>query len=162
VTSRDLIDMAHGPRGRDSVVVPVHDVERTVPLRSTRSIGRRDALGLNLRSLDDVIDAGDVHTSSRGQRTFGGRSGARGFDTDRVTYDDANYDRSDFDSAGSATSSYDTGGYDRDSFARSDYDSSTAGYHRAGRAGLGYHQANVSWDAGDVSYSRSRCGRHRA
>lgn len=125
VSTRDLIDMAHGPRGGDAVLVPVHDIERTVPLRSV-GIGRRGVLGGGLgdglRSLDDVLD----------------------------------FDRSDRADFGWSDSDSDWTDSDSD-WA----DSDTA--HNHDRTRGGYHRADVSWDSGDVSYSRPRCGgRHRA
>jgi hypothetical protein len=140
VTTRDLIDMAHGARGEDSVVVPVHGVEPSVPLRSTPGIAHLDVLGVGLR---DVLDPDDVHTSDRGQRTLGGQSLSRGFD--------ASYDRSDDHNA-----DYQRYGYVRSDFG---YERSTAGYDRSA---VGYHRAYTSYDTTDVSFSRPRCGRHRA
>lgn len=82
VTGRDLIDIAHGPRGGGSVVFPVHDIERTVPLRSTPGTGRRGLLGTGLRSLDDLLDVEDAPTSGRGRRALDDRYGARYVDRD--------------------------------------------------------------------------------
>jgi hypothetical protein len=137
VTSRDLIDMAHGPRGTASVVVPVHDLERTLPLRSALRSGRNHLLGAGLQSLDDILDFDGVRTSGRGWHD---RASARALN--RSNHNGAAYDRSDSDG----------GHYDDEDFDRAD------GY----RSGAGYHRADFSWGSDDVSYSRPQCGRHRA
>jgi hypothetical protein len=136
VTGRDLIDIAHGPRGGGSVVFPVHDIERTVPLRSTRGTGRRDLLGAGLRSLDDLVDFGDAPTNGHGRRALDAWSGARYVDRDNRAESDRWDDR----------------WSDRwDDRSDDESDRFTARVHRA----------DVSW-SDDVSYSPSRCGRHRA
>jgi len=106
VTGRDLVAMAHGRR-TGSVVVPVHDVERTIPFRSALTDGPRgagrdargDGFTAGLESLDDILD---------GMRTGDYRD-------------------------------------DRPTGSR-----------------VGFHRADLSWDSDDVSFSRPRCGRHRA
>jgi hypothetical protein len=137
VTSRDLIDMAKGPRR--AVVVPAHDIERTVPLSSAVGVGHHDVLGSHLRSLDDIIDLDESGSSRRGQSALGSRTLARGDNTNYSTNYNPNY----------------SANFDGPGFDRSDYD-------RADNSRVGFHRADVRGDADDVSYYRSRCGRHRA
>jgi hypothetical protein len=149
VTGRDLIDMAKGPRRADSVVVPAHVIERTVPLRSTVGVGRRDVLGGHLRSLDDVIDLDYSRPSRRGQNALGSRTVARGYNTNYNNNNNYNNYNNNYNP------NFDGPGYDRGDYDRGDYD-------RADNSRVGFHRADVRWDSDDVSYSRSRCGRHRA
>lgn len=138
-TTRDLIDIARGPRRGASVVLPVHDVERTVPLRSTSRAGwqsRLDWHDSDLQSLDDILSIGQGHGGHR-YDSESGHSELNRWDFRTAGLDDsADYNHS---------TDYER--YDDD------------GDYGSGRSGVGYHQADVRWDPG---YSRSRCGRHRA
>ncbi|HTK62659.1 MAG TPA: pentapeptide repeat-containing protein [Pseudonocardia sp.] len=161
VTGRDLVDMARGPRG-GAVVVPVRDVERTVPLRSTLRTAGHHVIGAGLRSLDDVLDFDGIGGSSRGQRSH-----PRAFDGDRRSeldgpdfhdggFRDADLDGADLDGADLRGADFygadlRGAGFDR-----------RAGYARSGRSDAGVNRATLSWDSDDVSFSRPRCGRHRA
>jgi hypothetical protein len=134
VTSRDLIDMAHGPRGGDAVVVPVHDIERTVALRSTLRTGGRDVIGAGLQSLDDVLDLD--HS--------------------------ADFHRPDSRRSGFHSSGFHSADFPRTGFHRAEFRWADGGYSRVSRSDADAHRADVSWDSDDVSYSRPQCGRHRA
>lgn len=139
VSTGDLIDMANGPRGRESVVVPFHDVEKTVPLRLTPGIGHRaGVLGSGRNTLDDVTDQDDVYTRAQGQRVLVSRGLTQALNVD--------HDRAYYGRTGSSS--------DRTEHRYSDY-----GYRRSG---AGYHRADMSHEATNVSHVRSRCGRHRA
>lgn len=157
VTGRDLIDMAHGPRGAGSVTVPAHDVERTAPLRATPRSGRSHVLGGGLRSFDDLLEFGEGGSGDYGRYTADSWSSA--WSTGRAARaagGNRYLDRTD-SSRGSSRI-----GFDDTDFQRADFGWDDDGDRLAGRSGAGYHHADVRWDPSDVSYARSRCGRHRA
>ncbi|HEY9416705.1 MAG TPA: hypothetical protein VIQ30_18275 [Pseudonocardia sp.] len=151
VTGRDLIDIARGPR--HEVGVPAHDLDRTVPLRTTRTAGHRDVRG-GAPSFNGVLRNGGPRSGDRG---LGDRWTARSVDADDrggrnlASHDLADYDRTDHDRTNLGLAVF---GW-ADDLLESDHG-------RVGRRASGYHQADVRWDSSDVSYPRTRCGRHRA